>query len=550
MPSRRQAQSKSQSQSQTRTEREAPEVNGHAPPRDNGSGSEPRKSRGRNANAAAAASTSNGDGDDDAKRHRSASTTTTTTTTNMRLTSSTVYQGAARCSYAVRGNVVQRAMDLERQGRKIVYCNIGNPQSLGQKPLTFLRQVLALVNYPDLLSNQSGAASKAFPADALARARKYIAALPGGSTGSYTHSAGIREIREEVAEYLLQRDQTKCDPDDLFLTDGASSAANMLLRLLIRGPQDGVLIPTPRYPLYSALLDLLGGASADYYLDEESGWQLSRRELERAYDDGKKRGLEIRALVVVNPGNPTGQVMSASSLRDTVDFCRAKNLVLIADEVYQENVWRDGANFVSFKRVVAEMGVADQIQLASLHSVSKGFFGECGRRGGFVELSGFSRDVRELMYKMASVGLCSNVEGQLTVGIMCNPPKPGDESYALFCKERDATLQSLKRRAAIVGKTLNYGDSLSCQQPEGALYAFPRVELPPKFVAKFKTNPDEAYCLQLLDETGIVLVPGSGFGQREGSHHFRVTILPPEEELAGVMGQIVEFHKRLVSKWA
>jgi len=288
----------------------------------------------------------------------------------------------------------------------------------------------------------------------------------------------------------------------------------------------------------------------DYFLDEERGWQLSREELERAYESGRRRGVNVRALVVVNPGNPTGQVMDLASLRDTVEFCRSRGLVLIADEVYQENIWRRDVNFTSFKRVVAETGAAHGVQLASLHSVSKGFFGECGRRGGFMELSGFSREVKDIMYKLASVNLCSNVEGQLAVGVMCRPPKPGDESYDLYCRERDATLESLRRRAGIVYELLNDGDSLSCQLPEGALYAFPRVRLPPSFAEKFAPNPDEAYCVQLLEATGIVLVPGSGFGQRDGTFHFRTTILPPEGDLPAILGRVVDFHRRLVKEYA
>jgi len=469
----------------------------------------------------------------------------------MRLNAHNVYQGAARCSYAVRGSVVQRAMELERQGRKIVYCNIGNPQSLGQKPVTFLRQVLALVNYPELLKEEHGlTGSRLFSADAVERARRYLKALPGGSSGSYTHSAGVKEVRDDVAAFLAERDGAPSDADDLFLTDGASPAAHMLIRVLIRDSSDGVMIPTPRYPLYSALLDLVGGASVDYYLDEERGWQLSREELERSLGEGRRRGVNVRALVVVNPGNPTGQVMDPASLRDTVEFCRTHGLVLIADEVYQENVWRRDAKFTSFKRVVAEVRAASEVQLASLHSVSKGFFGECGRRGGFVELSNFSRDVKEIMYKMASVNLCSNVEGQLTVGVMCRPPKPGDDSFERFAREREATLESLRRRAGIVYKLLNDGDSLSCQLPEGALYAFPRVRLPPRFVAEFAANPDEAYCVRLLERTGIVLVPGSGFGQRDGTFHFRTTILPPEEDLPHILGRVVDFHRRVMAEYA
>jgi alanine transaminase len=252
----------------------------------------------------------------------------------------------------------------------------------------------------------------------------------------------------------------------------------------------------------------------------------------------------------VNPGNPTGQVMDKSSLKDVVRFCVEKDIVLIADEVYQENIWAAQAKFHSFKRIAAEEGLLGKVQLASLHSVSKGYYGECGRRGGYVEMSGFDAGVKETMYKMASVNLCSNVDGQLTVGLLCRPPVLGDESFPLFDAERASVLQSLKRRASLVGSVLSSAPGMSCVVPEGALYAFPSVVLPDSYVRRHAANPDEAYCIQLLEETGVVVVPGSGFGQRDGTHHFRVTLLPPEETLPGVLQSIVDFHKRLVEREA
>jgi len=199
---------------------------------------------------------------------------------------------------------------------------------------------------------------------------------------------------------------------------------------------------------------------------------------------------------------------------------------------------------------VAEDGLEDKVQLASLHSVSKGFVGECGRRGGYVELSGVGQDVKDIMYKLASVNLCSNTGGQLAVGLMCRPPLPGEESFALYDKERREILGSLKARASMVGSVLSSVQGMSCVVPEGALYAFPSVKLPQAFVAKHAANPDEAYCMQLLDATGVVVVNGSGFGQRDGTHHFRLTILPPANELQGVLRDIAHFHERLVREYA
>lgn len=142
--------------------------------------------------------------------------------------------------------------------------------------------------------------------------------------------------------------------------------------------------------------------------------------------------------------------------------------------------------------------------------------------------------------------MCKNTDpttpGQIMMGVMCNPPT-GDAKQ-LFESERDAILSSLARRAQVVGKILNT-TNMSCVVPEGALYAFPQVKLPEWFLKKHSNNPDEAYCLALLEETGIVVVPGSGFGQQEGTFHFRATLLPPENDLPQVMRQLVQFHEKI-----
>src|SRR5512137_1005653 len=153
--------------------------------------------------------------------------------------------------YAVRGPIVARAQELERQGRAIIYCNIGNPQSLGQRPLTWVRQVLALSAYPELLET----AADRFPADAVEAARTVLRESQHG-IGAYTESKGLRFVREAVARFIEARDGIPSDPEHVFLTDGASKAAQSVLRLLIAGPRDGILIPIPQYPLYSATITL------------------------------------------------------------------------------------------------------------------------------------------------------------------------------------------------------------------------------------------------------------------------------------------------------
>lgn len=473
------------------------------------------------------------------------------------LTTANLNPAVVNAAYAVRGELVMKADALREQlqakGSKaglpfeqIVACNIGNPHELGQQPITFFRQVLALMHYPALLNDPR--AKELFPADTIARARTYLSEISGG-TGAYTTSQGVKGIRTEVAAFLAARDGVPAQVEDIFLTDGASAGVKMLLNLLVRGKTDGVLTPIPQYPLYSAGLTLFGGECVKYYLDESKGWGLTRAELERSYAAGLESGVQSRALVIINPGNPTGQCLPRENMVEILQFCEAHGLLLMADEVYQTNVYAK-TPFLSFKRVAVESG--SKASLVSFHSVSKGFLGECGQRGGFFELYQVGDDLRAQLVKLASISLCSNTSGQLMTGLMVNPPKEGDASFELYAKERDAILQSLKRRAQQVARELNTCTGVSCNEVEGALYAFPTITLPARAVEAAKAAgkvPDVFYCLSLLDATGICVVPGSGFGQREGSWHLRTTILPSEQAMEGVMQRFKKFHEEFMAKY-
>jgi alanine transaminase len=433
------------------------------------------------------------------------------------------------------------------------FCNIGNPQELQQPPITFFRQVLSILNYPELAS-----ATSFFPPDVISRAKRYLKRLPGG-LGAYTHSQGIELIREEVAEFISKRDGVPAFPRDVYLCDGASPGVQAFLKALIRNKKDGVMVPIPQYPLYSASIALFGGSMINYYLNEERGWRLEADELERSIQEARAQGLNVRCIVVINPGNPTGNVLQEANMREVVAFAARHGLVLIADEVYQVNVWDATRKFTSFKKVAHDMGLIDQsgaykgLQLISMHSISKGFTGECGRRGGYFELCGFDDGVRHEIYKLASISLCANSTGQVLMGLQSVPPAEGEPSYALYAQERDNILLSLRRRATLLTAAVRELEGASCEESEGALYAFPRIRLPSRAIAAAKTAgraPDAFYCRELLDETGIVLVPGSGFGQRDGTFHFRTTILPPEEEIGEVITLLKAFHKSFMQRYA
>ncbi|KAG1366389.1 alanine aminotransferase 2 [Cocos nucifera] len=465
-----------------------------------------------------------------------------------------------KCEYAVRGEIVSHAQRLQQELQtkpdcypfdEILYCNIGNPQSLGQLPVTFFREVLALCDHPSILDKSETHAL--FSSDAIARARQILDLIPGRATGAYSHSQGIKGLRDAIAAGITARDGFPANADDIFLTDGASPAVHMMMQLLIRSEKDGILCPIPQYPLYSASIALHGGSLVPYYLDEAAGWGLEVSEVKKQLEDARSKGIAVRAIVVINPGNPTGQVLAEGNQREIVEFCKKESLVLLADEVYQENIYVENKKFNSFKKIARSMGCGEKdLSLVSFQSVSKGYYGECGKRGGYMEVTGFGADVREQIYKLASVNLCSNISGQILASLVMNPPKVGYESYESFTAEKNGILSSLARRAKALEDAFNSLEGVTCNKAEGAMYLFPRLHLPRKAIEAAKAvnaAPDAFYARRLLDATGIVVVPGSGFGQVPGTWHFRCTILPQENKIPAIITRLKAFHESFMGEF-
>lgn len=464
--------------------------------------------------------------------------------------------------YAVRGKLVLMAEELQKDLKKpnhglpfneITFCNIGNPQSVGQKPLTFVRQVMSLCVNPDLLTEEKLDITKQlFPADVIRRANKAIAGTPSGF-GAYSHSMGVPWMRDSVAKFIEERDGFPANPENIFLTNGASNGISAILNMLCRDKNDGVMIPIPQYPLYSATLALLGAKEIPYYLDEANQW--CTRDLEASLASAVEKGVAPRGLCVINPGNPTGQVLSYKNIQTIIEFCKKHKLLLLADEVYQSNIYTAEAPFYSFKQVLCEMGddYKDEFELISFHSTSKGFFGECGFRGGYMETVGLHPFVHEQLYKLVSINLCSNLPGQVMTELMINPPKKGDESYELYEAEKNGILESLGRRARMCAAAFNKMEGISCNDARGAMYLFPRFTPPPKAILEAErlgVVPDVHYCIELLNNTGVCVVPGSGFGQEKGTYHFRTTFLPPEHKMDAVLERIAKFHAKYMKQFA
>uniref|UniRef100_A0A8C8BCY8 alanine transaminase n=1 Tax=Otus sunia TaxID=257818 RepID=A0A8C8BCY8_9STRI len=406
---------------------------------------------------------------------------------------------------------------------EVIKANIGDAQAMGQKPITFLRQVTALCLYPELLANPS------IPEDAKDRARRLLAACGGHSAGAYTASPGIELVRQDVARFLQRRDGVTAEPGDIFLSTGASDAIVVLGGVVTQGTHTR-WTGTPQYPTgtRAATPNTLPGPVLGLYWY----WEWDH-----------------------DPQNPTRQVQSRQCIEDVIKFAYEEKLFLMADEVYQDNIYAEGSAFHSFKKVLFEMGppYSEVVELASFHSISKGFMGECGFRGGYMEVVNMDPAVKQQLAKLVSVRLCPPVPGQIVLDTVVSPPQPGDPSYDLFMAEKQAVLSSLAHKARLTQEIFNRTPGIHCNPVQGAMYSFPRIELPPRALAAAKAQdqaPDMFFCMKLLEETGICVVPGSGFGQREGTFHFRMTILPPTEKLQVLLEKLSSFYTKFVKEYS
>lgn len=475
-----------------------------------------------------------------------------------------VNENVLKAHYAVRGKILMRAEELQKQLEErpgslpfseIIYANIGNPQCFDQKPLTFFRQVLSLLQNPDLLSSPLEELLKNFKLDAVKRA-KVMLEEAGGSIGTYSHSKGVLGYRKRVANFITERDgfDEKSNYENVLLTSGASAAVSYIMTIFCSEQKTGALIPIPQYPLYSATLSLLNCHILPYYLNEKTGWSINCREIENTVLDSIRRGIKPTCIVVINPGNPTGSVLSVEALEEIFTIAAKYGILVIADEVYQANVF-SGTEFHSARKVLLGLqkrhqGLYDNVQLASLHSTSKGFLGECGQRGGYMELIGFKEDIIKVFFKLASISLCSVVCGQALVGLMASSPVPGDESYQTHQQQCRDIYDKLKTRSDLLWNAFNSLDGIECQRPQGAMYLFPRLLLPNRAIKaalELNVEPDEFYCKNLLENTGICTVPGSGFGQASGTYHLRTTFLVSGTEW---IRSWQEFHRKFYAHYS
>jgi alanine-synthesizing transaminase len=380
--------------------------------------------------------------------------------------------------YAIR-NIVGAAEARERRGGRVTYLNIGDPQAYGFRP-------------------------PAHVVEPVARA------LREGFTG-YAHSAGLMEAREAVAAYATALG-APTEPDAVLITAGASEAADLLLTALV-DEGDEVLLPAPGYPIYTAILNKLGAVARYYRLDPARGWQPSPDEIEALVNP------RTRALVLINPNNPTGSVTPDETTKRLLETAGRHGLLVIADEVYRELCFGPPPTAAS---ALAEGTGAPVVTLESLsktHMVP-------GWRVGWMRFNGADTtgDLSRAVHRLASGRLCSPTPAQYAV----RPALEGERDYlAEF-------MGALRARRDFVTGAARRIAGLSCVEPEAAFYAMLQVDDPLQ-------RDDERFVLDLLEETGVLVVHGSGFGADPRPCHFRLVYLADEHTLANVFDALARF---------
>jgi len=384
----------------------------------------------------------------------------------------------ANFHYAIR-TLVSAAEALEQAGHSVIYLNIGDPQAYGFRPPVHVVEAVA-------------------------------GALRNSFTG-YAHSAGLRAARNAVAAYatFLGAPTT---PEQVLITSGASEAADLVLTALVN-EGDEVLLPAPGYPIYPAILNKLAASARYYRLDPGNGWQPVIEEIELLITS------RTRALVLINPNNPTGSIIPDETTRQILELAARHKLLVIADEVYRELCFEQQP--ISASVLAQEM----EVPVITLESLSKTHLVP-GWRVGWMRYTHESRmsDLTEAIGRLASGRLCSPTPAQYAV----EPALAGSRKFQVDF------LSGLKSRRDFCVERVRKNESLSCQTPAAAFYLMIKAE-------KLGGRTDEQFVLDLLKKTGVLVVHGSGFGTDPKQGYFRMVYLADEATLAEVFTRIDQF---------
>lgn len=384
--------------------------------------------------------------------------------------------------YDIRGPVHKEARRLEDEGHRILKLNIGNPAPFGfDAPEEIIKDVI--LNMPQ--------------------------------SQGYCDSKGLFSARKAVMQYYQQKGMRKVDIDDIYIGNGASELIVMAMQALLDNG-DEVLVPAPDYPLWTAAVSLAGGRAVHYVCDETQGWFPDIADIEA------KITPNTRAIVVINPNNPTGAVYPQPLLEQIVELARKHQLIIYADEIY-DKVLYDGEHHVSIA------SLAPDVLCVTMNGLSKNYRA-CGYRAGWMSVSGekrHARDYIEGLNMLASMRLCANVPGQYAIQTALG----GYQSI----NDLVAPSGRLARQRDLAYEMLSAMPGVSCVKPKGALYMFPRLD--PEV---YPIADDQQFILELLQQEKVLLVQGTGFNWI-APDHFRVVFLPNTDDLAEALGRVGHF---------
>jgi len=386
-------------------------------------------------------------------------------------------------TYAIR-DIVVLANEVAKTGKEMLYLNIGDPNLFDFAPPRHMVEA----TYNSMLKNYNG----------------------------YAPSSGIKSALESI-EREAERKGIK-NIQDIFVTNGASEAIDICLTSLVNEGEN-VLTPTPGYPLYTAIASKLRNLENPYYLDENNGWQPSIEDIKEKINE------KTKAIIIINPNNPTGSNCSVETLKQIVELAKENNLVIFSDEIYDKLLF-EGEKHTSIASLDSE------VPIVTFGGLSKNYMVP-GFRIGWGILSGnknILNDYKEAINKLLRARLSANHPEQFAIPAALD----GEQSHLIEANKK------LTRRRDLTVKILNDIPGISCVKPEGAFYAFPQLHM---------NQPDNHFVAELLKETGVVVVPGSGFGQVEGTQHFRVVFLPPEDVLEKAYLKIAKFAEKYFEKY-
>ena len=393
--------------------------------------------------------------------------------------------------YEIRGPALDKARQMEEDGQKIIKLNIGNLAVFG---FDAPDEIVG-----DMIRNMHGAAG-------------------------YTDSKGMFAPRKAVMHYTQAKHIDGVGIDDIYLGNGASELIVMAMQGLLNNG-DEVLVPAPDYPLWTAAVSLAGGAPVHYVCDEQAGWLPDIEDMRR------KITPNTRALVVINPNNPTGALYSDDLLKELVAIARQHGLVILADEVYDKVLYEDVKH-------TAIGSLSEDVLTLTFNSLSKSYR-SCGYRAGWMVVSGDKRaaaDYIEGLTMLSNMRLCSNVPGQYAIQTALG----GYQSINELVREGGR----LRRQRDLAYELITAIPGVTCNKPQAALYMFPRLD--PKL---YPIQDDRQLFLELLQETRVMLVQGSGFNYPD-QQHFRIVFLPHEDDLREAIGRLAGFLEQYRRKHA